>query len=227
MLIHDHMTAVCLSVWKQALSLREMVHEGTKGAFNELFLSGFLGRFLPEPLGAASGVIIDSEGHQSNQTDVILFDKRICPHLIVASHQVVCPVESVIGTIEVKTRLYDQAEIADASDSVSAFLSSSVNCFPEEEVSRKPEWPPFRSYFFAFDFGQGRTFSDLSDESTGRGWLTVSARALSGVTVMGRLSWMSVQGSWALKAGDQVAFEESKRFAAILADNMRTLAERR
>jgi hypothetical protein len=209
------------------MSLREMVHEGSKGTFNELFLTAFLGRFLPDPIGAASGVIVDSEGHQSHQTDVILFDKRICPHLIVASHQVLCPVESVLGTIEVKTRLYNAEAITKSSQDISEFLGAARYCFLKDELDVKGQWPPPLAYFFAFDLKENHDFSELRDQDKGDAWLTASASELKGVNVMGQFSWMVIHGKWQLKDGDRESFEESKRFVAVLVDNMRTLAERR
>jgi len=80
-------------------------HAGEQGRENELALSKVLERLLPQRVGVGSGMVIDSEGRVSKQTDLVLFDQGDQPTLLAQANQLIYPVEAVQVVIEVKTTL--------------------------------------------------------------------------------------------------------------------------
>jgi hypothetical protein len=84
---------------------RLVQHVGERGRMNELALSRLLESFVPERVGVGTGVLIDSNDTQSQQTDVILFDRADQPAVMAQSTQVLFPVEVALACVEVKTTL--------------------------------------------------------------------------------------------------------------------------
>ena len=84
----------------------EINHQGNKGTYREGALKDFLnsGR-LPKRYGIGSGEIIGPTRNVSKQTDLIIYDKIEGISLIYNDNIQVYPIESVIGVIEVKSKL--------------------------------------------------------------------------------------------------------------------------
>lgn len=83
----------------------EINHTGEKGSFREMFLAEIIEPFLPHHYGIGSGVIVDYEGRQSSQTDVIIYDKRLMPAIFAKKGNGIYPIDSVICVVEVKSTL--------------------------------------------------------------------------------------------------------------------------
>ena len=88
-------------------------HRGEIGRANEMSLANLVTRLLPNTVGIGSGIILDSNGYKSNQTDVIAFDAANQPQLLAQTDQVLFPIETVLMALEVKTTL-TTGEINDA-----------------------------------------------------------------------------------------------------------------
>ena len=58
---------------------------------------------IPRRYGIGSGLLIDSTGNESQQTDIVVFDQAEEPALLAQTTQVLFPVENVHICIEVKT----------------------------------------------------------------------------------------------------------------------------
>lgn len=82
---------------------RLISHQGEKGRENELSLARLLASLAPSRYGVGSGLIFDSHGMVSSQTDIILFESVDEPAILAQTNQVLFPVENVRGAIEVKT----------------------------------------------------------------------------------------------------------------------------
>lgn len=80
-------------------------HQGEKGRGNENILRDLISRFLPKKYGVGTGIIIDSEGNQSKQIDIIIYDIEIYPSLLSLTSLHLFPIDMVYATIEVKTTL--------------------------------------------------------------------------------------------------------------------------
>jgi hypothetical protein len=77
-------------------------HDGEKGAFREFFLTQLIRPLIPYHFGVGSGVIQDSIGTQSRQTDVVIYDRRLLPPIFLAGDRGIFPIDSVLCVIEVQ-----------------------------------------------------------------------------------------------------------------------------
>lgn len=84
-------------------------HRGEMGRANELSLAQLLQSLLPNSVGIGTGVVIDSEGGRSAQSDVIVYDTALQPQILAQSTQLLFPIETVLAVIEVKTTVDDGA----------------------------------------------------------------------------------------------------------------------
>src|SRR6266566_2884971 len=80
-------------------------HQGLKGAGNENALRDLLRKFIPKQYGVGTGVVIDRNGKQSRQCDIIIYDTLLYPSLLTLTGQHFFPIDIVYATIEVKTTL--------------------------------------------------------------------------------------------------------------------------
>jgi hypothetical protein len=88
-------------------------HNGEVGRSNELSLANLVTRLLPSTIGVGTGVILDSKGARSHQTDLIAFNSGNQPQLLAQTEQVLFPIETALLAVEVKTTL-TTAEVRDA-----------------------------------------------------------------------------------------------------------------
>lgn len=88
---------------RKIYTLADVEHKLSKGEIREIFVSDLLRHFLPEHLGIGSGIVINQGSKQSNQTDIIIFDKRIFPPILGNQSIGLYPVEAVVGVMEVKS----------------------------------------------------------------------------------------------------------------------------
>ena len=80
-------------------------HNGLKGEGNENKIREIIKKFIPERYGVDTGVVIDRDGNQSKQCDIIIYDKFNHPQLFGLSSVKMFPVDLVYAVIEVKTTL--------------------------------------------------------------------------------------------------------------------------
>jgi len=87
-----------------------ITHQGLKGEFSEILISGLFRPLLPADVGVGSGQIMCSyTGRLSSQIDVVLYDKRILPPILIDDRVGVFPIEAVLYAIEIKTTLTREA----------------------------------------------------------------------------------------------------------------------
>lgn len=84
-------------------------HKGNIGDSREKELIRFLEKVMPDRYGFSSGEMIDLSNNRSGQTDIIIYDKLFSPYFTDGSGKIVAPIDSVFGTIEVKSVLDDSA----------------------------------------------------------------------------------------------------------------------
>lgn len=80
-------------------------HRGIEGAIREIALKECIEPFLTESFRVNSGKIIDSEGNQSRQVDLIIYRKKLIPPILISPELGFFPVESVKYAIEVKSKV--------------------------------------------------------------------------------------------------------------------------
>jgi hypothetical protein len=92
-------------------------HPGTKGDDTELNWRRMLEEFLPRRYGVAQAFVVDSEGHQSEQIDVVIHDRHFSPLLFEVGNACFIPAESVYAAFEVKQHL-DKGNLDYAADKI-------------------------------------------------------------------------------------------------------------
>jgi len=89
----------------RAEDAKEYAHQGLRGRAREIFLRDLLRPFLNPNFDTCTGVVVDSEGRQSNQIDIIIYDKRLLPPILLTAEEGIVPCESTLATIEIKSKL--------------------------------------------------------------------------------------------------------------------------
>ena len=92
---------------QQFSEARQATSPGTVGAAMETPVRNQLQRLLPSGIAVGSGFVIDSYGGTSRQTDVVLYERDICPVFSVndTAETTYYPCEGVIAAGEVKSTL--------------------------------------------------------------------------------------------------------------------------
>ena len=100
---------------------RTATSPSTVGAAMEQPVRQQLEQILPRGIGVGSGFVIDSTGGTSRQTDIVLYEKDICPVFSIndTPETTYYPCEGVIATGEVKSIL-NRKELRDAFEKISS-----------------------------------------------------------------------------------------------------------
>lgn len=84
---------------------RLIVHKGVAGSGREDYLAELLKKYLTKNYEITGGLIINSSGNQSNETDLIIYNTNILPPMYIDKIHHMVPIESVTYAFEVKTTL--------------------------------------------------------------------------------------------------------------------------
>lgn len=88
------------------ISSRAVVdHAGAKGAETEANWLDMLQHHLPHRYQAERAFVVDAKGHQSEQIDIVIYDRQYTPELYNVAGQKVIPAEGVYAVMEVKQTL--------------------------------------------------------------------------------------------------------------------------
>ena len=87
------------------LSSRQVSHAGEMGSATEENWPELLRAYLPSRYAVEGGFMIDVDGRESQQLDLILFDRQYSPVLFENGGVLYVPAESVYGVFEVKQEL--------------------------------------------------------------------------------------------------------------------------
>ena len=88
---------------RESREIEDLEHKGIKGKVREIGIGKILERFLPTNLKVGNGNIQDWNGNQSNETDLIVYNKDILPPVLFDENLGIYPIESVVYAIEVKS----------------------------------------------------------------------------------------------------------------------------
>lgn len=84
------------------LARKNFTHPGTKGDAAENVWIDLFNEYLPERYTARKAHIVDSLGKQSDQIDVVVFDRQYTPFVFTMGGQITIPAESVYAVFEAK-----------------------------------------------------------------------------------------------------------------------------
>jgi len=80
-------------------------HMGDRGSYREMIIRDFLRPFLPDCYGLSTGEVFSTDGMQSAQVDVVVYDAVFSAVLFKNGPLQLFPAESVFGAVEVKSDL--------------------------------------------------------------------------------------------------------------------------
>lgn len=87
------------------LSSSAVIHPGTKGDATENDWISFFRNYLPTRYKVDKGIVIDSDGNQSQQIDIIIYDNHYSYFVFHRDDTLLVPAESVYAVFEVKQNL--------------------------------------------------------------------------------------------------------------------------
>ena len=141
-----------------------MLHRGELGRITEEIIKGVLDRTLPKRFSIGTGVIINSDGDVSAQTDIVIYDNFFISPLLSEYGARVFPVECVYATIEVKSILTLNGLKKGISD---IMLLRKIGSAKQYIMDRKPvviTTPP-RSYIVGFkQSGLGKDYDQFKSK---------------------------------------------------------------
>lgn len=113
-LLKTYYRAILASMEAEVRNINDLFdHQGVKGSGNENILINLLSKFLPKKYGIGTGVVVDRNGKQSKQCDVVIYDATNYPEILGITRTKFFPVDFVYAVLEVKTKL-DSAKTSEA-----------------------------------------------------------------------------------------------------------------
>ena len=85
-----------------------ITHDGERGSVTESAWIEVLRSYLPNRYAVNSGIVIDSEGHTSDQIDVVIYDLQYTPVLLTQEPHRYIPAEAVYAVLEAKPDINKQ-----------------------------------------------------------------------------------------------------------------------
>jgi hypothetical protein len=103
-IISKKFSAKITSLKKEFEVNQDIEHQGVKGSFNEIELASLIKDVIPQRYQVTKGIIENSKGEQSHETDILIYDNEILP-LYMKNDLTFVPVEAVKYNFEVKSTL--------------------------------------------------------------------------------------------------------------------------
>ncbi len=149
-----------------------VAHDGEKGAFREFFVAQLIRPLLPHQFAVGSGVVVAANGAQSRQTDVLIFDQRRLPPILLAGDRGLFPIDSVLAAIEVKSeiRASHYPQLADAArrlSPLSATNPSGMTIATPGTLANGVTFYPLSAAFAYVSDAERDEFERLDEQSPG------------------------------------------------------------
>jgi len=161
---------------------------------------------LPADFKIGTGKIVDNEGNQSAETDLILYNKAVLPPVMYSERDGVFPVESSYYAIEVKSRL-TAAELQDAIRKGRSITALSYLGKQQGEFQHRA---PTATVLFAFGTDLAEGSSEIERYAQyDHGWLRDPV--IKAICVVGRGYWYH-----RAEAGDWVSSEASPQYDEVI-----------
>lgn len=139
-----------------AQSVQTIGHDGLKGRLREIVIRDLLRPTLPADIGLGTGEIVTAVNKKSSEQDVVMYDKRILPPIVMEGASGIFPIESVLYTIEVKSKLTaTELEAAHKNAARLAALEYRPGIHTENGIPLSHDYKKLVSCIFAF-------YSDLT-----------------------------------------------------------------
>ena len=162
-------------------------HPGVKGDSSEHVWRELFEKYLPQRYQTVSAHIVDSEGHFSEQIDVVIVDRQYTPMIFDADKILVVPAESVYAVFEAKqaanTSIVKYAQ--DKVESVRKLVRTSAPIPWAQGTMAKKATTPILGGLLAFESdwspAMGQPFKDALSASSELGRLDLGCIAAHGM----------------------------------------------
>jgi hypothetical protein len=178
-----------------AKAVTNIAHKGLKGQLREIVIRDLFYPLLPSDVGVGTGTIISTDNRQSRQQDVVIFDKRILPPIVLEGSTGIFPIESALYAIEVKTKMTAD-EMATSHTSATELMGFRYTSGDYDESGKATEHVVTKvvSGVLAFDTDLtvgGKNDAERYDQIRGSG-----DPAIRVICVVGRGYWYWSQSKW-------------------------------
>ena len=192
-----------------------------EAALRDLVISQLIEPVLPAMFGVASAAIVSASGEQSQQTDIVIYDRSVLPPIMLAQGGMI-PIEAAVYTIDVMAtiRASDLKKAQDDARNVAQF-----NALPSMGRAGDPPALPYTasSALLAFATDLPDTKSEIDRYEA---VLEGAPAAIHTVCVAGRGTWRRVNGTW-LRWDEQAPHDELMGFLASILNALPLLVGRR
>ncbi|MFA6925295.1 MAG: DUF6602 domain-containing protein [Bacteroidales bacterium] len=219
-LIKDYSTALVKGFYAKVCSIDRLEHKLTKGELRELFVNDLLVNFITSQFSIGTGVVVDSYGNASRQTDIIIYDNRILPPIIKNSNLGTYPLESVLAIIEVKSVLNKEA-LLKTEDNFKYFDDNLVFL---DKFKKDKEGLSVKKGIIGLN---KKPIKEINSKNTD--WLVANIKHTDIICHVQNYSWIfySIKKIWVHCSKNELTFEETKRFIAWILDISRSKSNRR
>ena len=221
----DLMLARVQAAMGAAGAVTSITHKGLKGQLREIVIRDLFCPLLPSDVGVGTGGIISTDNRQSRQQDVVIYDKRILPPILLERVNGVFPIESVLYTIEVKSKITAN-EMKTSHESATELRGFTYQSGDYDESGKSTQHLVTRliSCVLAFDTDlvlDGKNDIERYDEIRGS-----ADPAIRAICVVGKGYWYWSEKRW--KTWDRTYdFEEVVGFIAGVMNTYRMVAATR
>jgi len=223
---HDLVLTRAKATVDAARAAASVRHKGLRGTLREIVVKELLSPFLPADIGVGTGEVITYDNHHSRQLDVVIYDKRILPPILLEGAVGLFPIESTLFTIEVKSTL-TAGELQTSHDGALELrgFARTTGQFDERGQPIPDEAMDVVSLLFAFDTDlapNANSEIERYDRLRGQG-----EPALRGICVVGRRCWLWQKSDGWAKWPQTGELEEVVGFVAGIMNGYREIAATR
>lgn len=118
-------------------AISSVTHNGLKGKLREIVVRDLLKPLFPSGYIVGTGQIISAWGQTSGQTDIVICDHRVVPPILIDQANGIFPIEAVVATIEVKSKL--SASELQMAHYAAAVVTGFVHAPPVGQLMHLPE----------------------------------------------------------------------------------------
>lgn len=162
-------------------------HPALKGDSSEGSWLAMLQTHLPQRYQVSKGIVVDSTGNQSDQIDLIIFDRQYSPFIFKTEAAEYIPAESVYAVFEIKQSL-NRENVLYAQEKIKSVRKLKRTSLPVPNIygTSDPKEPPYIHgglLCLSSDWNPpfGDSFEKAMKEDNTAGWLNLVCVAQSGV----------------------------------------------
>ena len=187
-LLRDYMVGKIKGAIAEAHALRGISHQLLKGRLREIVYENLLSPLLPPSFMLGSGAVVDHEGGQSGEVDIIVCNKSIMPPFNIGVRDGLFPVETCLYALEIKSTLKSE----DIKTTIRKFRSvHDLATLPGGGIVENAYFPVTALFAFSSKVNEAKMLAKLADANK-----EASAAVVQIVCIVGQGYWRWANGAW-------------------------------